>query len=101
MHIITSEGKIVEGQELTAEEVGILKELTTDGGMINHASDAYIADRTAMRIAKYLIETFRITRRQPLVSTVEEVVELELPTVDPVVASVPIERVDASSDLPF
>jgi hypothetical protein len=63
MHIITSDGKIVEGQELTTEEANILKELIETG--INSGSGTYIATSGRQSLAHYLVTNFEIRRRQP------------------------------------
>lgn len=62
MHIITSEGKIIEGRQLSAAEVDIIEELT-DGGKLNEVCDSYISASGARRIALYLVENFHIVRR--------------------------------------
>lgn len=77
MHIITSEGKIVEGQELTAEEAVILAELIETG--ISEGAGAYIATSSRQGIARYLVANFKLTRRQQPAETAAEAIEREMP----------------------
>jgi len=69
MFIIDEEGKIIEGQELTTEEVSILEELT--GGELNRASATYISTRDARLIAKHMVQNYRISRRNPVAAVKE------------------------------
>lgn len=78
MHIITSEGKIVEGQELTAGEAEILQELIASG-INGNAPGTYIRESDVREIAKYLIENFRITRRSQPAEIAIEAIEREMP----------------------
>jgi hypothetical protein len=60
MHIIDENGKIVEGQPLTAEEVSILTELNAT---ISWGSGTYVTSSDRQRFAAFLIGKFLISRR--------------------------------------
>lgn len=80
MHIITSDGKIFEGQELTAEEVDILQDLIES--KINDAAHGYIPLRDSQAIGRYLIANFKITRRKPIEPEPPQVAPMEYPEVE-------------------
>jgi len=63
MHIMTADGNIVEGKELTAEEASIA------GGLIGedlNQNGVYLTSSERRHIANFLISTFHMARRKPV-----------------------------------
>lgn len=93
MFIIDKDGKVIEGQELTTEEVDILKQLTGDEeNSIRGFSTGYVNDSDRRRIARGLIENFRISRR-PVAPVADVQFPEEAPTYiypEPIPAPAPV-----------
>ena len=64
MTIITDEGKLVEGQELTAEEVSIMNDLI-DGDIFYGRVGEYVSKHAREKIAAALFAEFILVRRSP------------------------------------
>jgi hypothetical protein len=60
MHIIDKDGNIIEGQELSPEEVEMLSDISSG---IANASRDYLRLESRSKIIQYLITNFHITRR--------------------------------------
>lgn len=73
MYIINKDGELIEGQELTDDEVSILKEITTPHAGIHDASGEYIRSQGIAKIAHYLIENFHLSRREGPAKTIDDV----------------------------
>ena len=80
MFIIDEKGKVIEGQQLTEEEVSILKELNAPDGIYS-ASSEYIRHESVAKISAWLIGKFEMKRRVPVPQAVEvpELVASEVP----------------------
>lgn len=79
MFIIDEKGKVIEGQQLTDEEVSILKELNAPDGIYS-ASSEYIRHESVAKISAWLIGKFEMKRRVPVpqVADVPEPVDWEV-----------------------
>lgn len=75
MKIITAEGKVIEGQPLTDEEVSILAELVP---AINDKARNYIREEDCKLVSQHIISTYFITRRNPVVEEVEQPASVEV-----------------------
>lgn len=63
MHIIDKDGNIIEGQELTEEQISLIEELGGNHGVIYSASSSYIPERDCRKIAIHLATNYHISRR--------------------------------------
>ena len=73
MKIITDEGKIVEGVQMTDENAAIFSELCAENGPIDGAVTYRVSRAEGVRfIATNLIKNFNLTRRLPAVEKEEE-----------------------------
>ena len=73
MKIITDEGKIVEGVQMTDENAAIFSELCAENGPIDGAAPYRVSRAEGVRfIATNLIKNFNLTRRLPAVEKEEE-----------------------------
>ncbi len=74
MTIIDKNGNIVEGVPVTPEDLLIIEELTADDGGLYEASQDYMSRSVRNRLASYLVATYHMERRVPLVpKAVEEI----------------------------
>lgn len=78
MYLITEEGKIYEGTALTSEEAEIYDELICELG--NRSGSSYISTADRHKLTGYLLSTFVLVRRKPLVQEPE----ISLKELDPV-----------------
>jgi hypothetical protein len=80
MFIIDEKGKVIEGQQLTEEEVSIIEELNAPDGIYS-ASSQYIQHESVTKISAYLIGKFEMKRRVPVPQAVEvpELVASDVP----------------------
>jgi hypothetical protein len=62
MFIINEKGKVIEGQQLTEEEVSIIEELNALDGIYSASGD-YIKNDSIARISAWLIGKFEMKRR--------------------------------------
>lgn len=66
MHILTEDGKIVEGQPLSAEEFSILNQIKNTDQFGNYPTRVYLSHSERTAVIQFLFENFYLTRRDPL-----------------------------------
>lgn len=110
MHIITSEGRIEEGQPLTQQEANILADLNHRSGEFYQAFRTYIPEQYHRDGVLYLISNFNLTRRQQPAEPEPEIQTMRVVSVNPIVLEPITEAVPAveaapeaakSDDCPF
>lgn len=76
MKIITTEGKVIEGHELTEQDEEILAELLADDGVMNTSGTTYTTSSDRRKIAAAMIGTYCMSRRTPLSDKTTQEVEV-------------------------
>ena len=65
MHILTADGKVVEGQPLSDEEISIVQQIKTEEAFGNYPIRHYLTQSERTALTQFLFENFYLTRRKP------------------------------------